>query len=86
MEWSRYWMVEGFRSIEAMLAGSAETGRFCHGDTPTLADVFLVPQVYNAERMGIDMTPFPTIRRICEECNKVEAFDKARPERQPDAA
>jgi maleylpyruvate isomerase len=86
MEWSRYWMVEGFRSIEAMLAGSAETGRFCHGDKPRLADVFLVPQVYNAERMGVDMTPFPTIRRICEECNKVEAFEKARPERQPDAA
>jgi maleylacetoacetate isomerase len=86
LQWSRYWMAEGFRAIEAMLAGSAETGRFCHGDTPTLADVFLVPQVYNAERSGVDMAAFPTIRRICEECNKVEAFQRARPERQPDAA
>jgi len=84
-EWSRYWMVEGFRAIELMLAGSPETGRFCHGDTPTLADVFIVPQVYNAERSGVDMTPFPTIRRICEECNRIGAFDQARPERQPDA-
>lgn len=85
-EWSRHWIVEGFRAIEAMLAGSSETGRFCHGDTPTLADIFLVPQVYNAERSAVDMTPFPTIRRICQECNKIGAFDQARPERQPDAA
>ncbi|HTT76639.1 MAG TPA: maleylacetoacetate isomerase [Candidatus Binataceae bacterium] len=85
-EWSRYWMTEGFRSIEAMLAGSPATGRFCHGDKPTLADIFIVPQVYNAERSGVEMAAFPTIRRICAECSKVEAFEKARPEHQPDAA
>jgi len=85
-EWGRYWTTEGFRAIEAMLTDSPDTGRFCHGDTPTLADAFLVPQVYNAERSGVDMTLFPTIRRICEECGKLEAFDRARPERQPDAA
>ncbi|HKV56037.1 MAG TPA: maleylacetoacetate isomerase [Candidatus Binataceae bacterium] len=84
-EWARHWMSEGFREIETMLANSGETGRFCHGDTPTIADAFLVPQVYNAERAGVDMSAFPTIRRIYDECNKVEAFAKAAPERQPDA-
>jgi maleylacetoacetate isomerase len=85
-EWGRHWTTEGFRAIETMLTGSPDTGRFCHGDTPTLADAFLVPQVYNAERSGVDMTLFPAIRRICQECGKLEAFDRARPERQPDAA
>ena len=85
-EWARYWIAEGFKAIEAMLANSKETGRFCHGDTPTIADAFLVPQVYNAERSGVDMTKFPTIRRIYDECNKHPAFQKAAPERQPDAA
>jgi maleylacetoacetate isomerase len=84
-EWGRHWITVGFRAIETMLSDSKETGRFCHGDTPTLADVFLVPQVYNAQRSGVDMTPFPTIRRIVDECNKLEAFERARPERQPDA-
>jgi maleylacetoacetate isomerase len=85
-DWGRHWMTEGFREIETMLASSSETGRFCHGDTPTLADAFLIPQVYNAERSGVDLAQFPTIRRIYEECNKLEAFAKAAPERQPDAA
>jgi maleylacetoacetate isomerase len=85
-EWVRHFSAVGFRAIETMLANSKETGRFCHGDTPTIADAFLVPQVYNAQRAGIDLAPFPTIRRIYEECNKDEAFQKAQPERQPDAA
>jgi maleylacetoacetate isomerase len=85
-EWGRHWMSEGLREIEMMLAGSAETGRFCYGDTPTMADAFLVPQVYNAERAGVDLIPFPTVRRIYEECNKLPAFSAAAPERQPDMA
>jgi len=85
-EWGRHWMGEGFREIEAMLTGSTDTGRFCHGDTPTMADAFLIPQVYNAERTDVDLAPFPTIRRIYQECNKLEAFAKAAPENQPDAA
>lgn len=84
-EWSRHWMAEGFRSIESMLTGSKETGRFCHVDSPTIADAFLVPQVYNARLAKVDMTAYPTIQRICDECDKVEAFERARPERQPDA-
>lgn len=83
--WARHWMTEGFTAIEAMLANSKETGRFCHGDTPTIADAFLVPQVYNAKNAGVDISKFPTIQRICAECAKVEAIERARPERQPDA-
>jgi maleylacetoacetate isomerase len=85
-DWMRHWISEGFRAIEAMLAGGKETGRFCHGDTPTLADAFLVPQVYNARLAHVDMTPFPHIQRICDACDKLDAFERARPEKQPDAS
>ena len=85
-DWGRHWMSEGFRAIEVMLTASPPSGRFCHGDTPTIADAFLIPQVYNAERAGVDLAAFPTIRRIYRECNKLEAFAKAAPESQPNAA
>ena len=84
-EWARHWMQEGFAAIEAMLAKSPETGRYCHGDSPTLADAFIVPQVYNAKLSKLDLSAFPTIQRVCDECNKLDAFERARPERQPDA-
>lgn len=85
LAWYRHWVGEGFMAIEAMLAGSKETGRFCHGDAPTLADVLLVPQVFNANRFTVDMAPYPTIRRINDACLALPAFDRARPENQPDA-
>lgn len=85
-EWSRHWIDEGFREIEEMLAKSPLTGRFCHGDSPTIADAFLIPQVYNANLLKMDLAAFPTIRRINEECMKTDAFERARPERQPDAS
>jgi maleylacetoacetate isomerase len=84
-EWSRHWIEEGFGAIEAMLANSGDTGRYCHGDSPTVADAFLVPQVYNAKLAKIDLTRFPTIQRVCDECDKLAAFERASPERQPDA-
>jgi maleylpyruvate isomerase len=85
-EWYRHWIREGFRGIEAMLQ-SGGTGRFCHGDTPTMADVLLVPQVFNAKRFLDDaaLAAFPTIMRIFGECMKLDAFDKAQPAKQPDA-
>ncbi len=83
--WTRHWIVEGLRAFEAMLADNASTGLYCEGDVPTLADVCLVPQLYNARRAGIDLRAFPTILRIESECLALPAFDAARPENQPDA-
>ena len=83
--WARHWMVEGFRALETMLRDHPSTGTFCDGDVPTLADCCMVPQVYNARRFGIDMTPYPTMVRIEQACLELPAFDAARPENQPDA-
>jgi maleylpyruvate isomerase len=83
LEWYRHWVSEGFAAIEIMLARAA--GDFSIGDAPTLADVCLVPQVYNARRYQCDLEPYPVIRRIDERCRQIDAFARAAPERQPDA-
>jgi maleylacetoacetate isomerase len=83
--WYRYWVDVGFEALEKMLAHDADTGRFCHGERPTLADVCLVPQIANARRFNIDMSPYPTLARIESACNAIEAFAAAAPARQPDA-
>ncbi|MGP9576071.1 maleylacetoacetate isomerase [Halomonas sp. AOP42-D2-25] len=85
LAWYRHWISEGFDALEAMLTAENGTGAFCHGDTPTLADICLVPQVFNAERFECDLSTYPTIRRIAERCNDLEAFQKAAPGEQPDA-
>jgi maleylacetoacetate isomerase len=82
--WSRRWIKRGFDGIEDLLA-QGSTGRFSFGDTPTLADCCLVPQFYNAVRWEVDLAPYPTIRRVVEACQALEAFQKAAPEAQPDA-
>jgi maleylacetoacetate isomerase/maleylpyruvate isomerase len=84
-EWSRHWIANGFGALEAMLANNPATGRYCHGDTPGLADACLVPQVYNAIRWKLPLDAYPTIRRIHAACNELEAFRQAAPEAQPDA-
>jgi maleylacetoacetate isomerase len=84
-KWYRHWIDEGFTAIEQQLASGAQTGAFCFGDNPCLVDCFLVPQVYNAERFGCDLTPFPAIRRLVAHCRTVDAFRHAQPESQPDA-
>jgi maleylpyruvate isomerase len=83
--WYRYWIDVGFEALEQRLAREPATGRFCHGDLPTLADICLVPQVANARRYKMDLSPYPTITRIDAACQALPAFAAAAPEKQPDA-
>ena len=83
--WYRHWCEQGLASIETMLSRDSRTGRFCYGNTPTLADCCLVPQVANAQRLNCDLSAMPTIMRINEACLALEAFAKAAPANQPDA-
>jgi maleylpyruvate isomerase len=85
VNWFRHWVNEGFQPLEKILAASAETGEFCHGGTPGLADICLVAQVTNNARFGVDMTPYPTIARINAACMTLAAFQKAAPQNQVDA-
>ena len=83
--WSRHWIETGFAAYEASVAGDRHTGAFSHGDRPSLADLCLVPQVFNAQRFKVDMARYPTIQRIYANCMKLPAFDAAQPAKQPDA-
>lgn len=85
LAWYRHWVIEGFKALEAMLSQTS-TGAYCLGDQPTLADVCLVPQVFNAQRFEVDLEPYPAIRRIAAACNELPAFAEAHPTRQPDSA
>ena len=84
-EWFRHWVGQTFEPLEAALSANAATTEFCHGDKPTLADICLVPQVANGARFEVDMSPYPSINRIYENCMSLDAFAKASPPRQPDA-
>lgn len=82
-EWYRHWIRAGFAPIEAQL--SERDSAHCFGDAPTIADVCLVPQVFNARRLDVDLAPYPRIRAIHEACMRLPAFADAQPSRQPDA-
>lgn len=83
--WTEHWIALGFEALETMLARSNETGRFCHGDAPTLADVCLVPQMANARRAAMDVSRWPTLNRIEQAALSLPAFERALPANQPDA-
>jgi maleylacetoacetate isomerase len=80
--WYRHWVQMGFDAVERWLTRDGATGRFCHGDSPTLADVCLVPQVANARRYAVDLGPYPCIVRIDAACRDMAQFQSAAPERQ----
>ena len=84
-EWYAHWIIVGLRALERQLASDPRTGRFCHGDTPTLADICLVPQLANARRGNVDLAPYPTLMRIDAVCSEVPAFANVHPMKQPDA-
>jgi len=83
--WYNHWIAEGFAAFEALIADDDRTGAFCHGDEPGLADICLVPQVVNSQNYALDLTPYPTLRRIHDRCMGLDAFQRAHPKRQPDA-
>lgn len=83
--WIGHWNARGFGTLEALLGDSPHTGVFCHGDRPTLADVYLVPQLDAARRFETDVSPYPTVLRIEEACLELPEFQAAMPQNQPDA-
>jgi maleylpyruvate isomerase len=83
-EWARHWITVGLQGLEQAV-NHGPVSRFCHGDAPGLAECYVVPQLYNARRFGVDLATFPTLGRIDEACRALEAFCAAEPDRQPDA-
>ncbi len=83
--WYRHWLESGFESLEKRLANDSRVGKLCFGDAPTLPDLCLVPQVYNARRFNLDMSRYPTIERIADHAAQIDAFARAAPGQQPDA-
>ena len=84
-DWQHHWIAAGFDALETFLKDSGDTGLFCHGDVPTLADVCLIPQMANARRIRMELGAYPTLLRIEEAAYRLPAFVQARPENQPDA-
>lgn len=84
--WYRYWVETGLAAVEAQLSDDPRTGAFCHGDVATLADICLVPQIFNAQRFNCELGTVPTVMRIFERCLELPAFADAVPAKQPDAA
>ena len=83
--WANRWITTGLEGLEALVADHRRSSDFLFGDTPGMAEVYLVPQLYNARRWGVDLAPFPTLSRADAAARALPAFAEAEPERQPDA-
>ncbi len=83
--WYRHWIAEGLAKFEADLTQGAGVGKYCHGDSPGMADCCLVPQIFNAQRYECDLTAYPATMSVFEACMQLDAFDRAQPMQQPDA-
>ena len=83
--WCQHFLMEALKAVEAHLAGEKDTGRYCHGDAVSLADICIVTQVFGAKFFNCDTAPVPTVMRVFNECMKLEAFDKSHPLKQPGA-
>lgn len=83
--WCQNWIDEGFNAIEEILAADTTRGDFCVGNTPTIADAYLIPQIDSSKRFNVDMTKYPIIQKIYDACMSLPAFQSAAPHNQPDA-
>ena len=83
--WMRHWIARGFEALEGWIARYSGDGRHCYGSSVTLADVFLLPQVFNARRVALDLAPFPRLAAVAAHLEGLPGFAAARPEAQPDA-
>ncbi len=85
LAWIQHWLGLGLEAMENLLAGHKESGKFCHGDAPTFADICLVTQVFPATMFKVDLKPYKLVMRVYETCMAIPAFDQASPPKQPDA-
>ena len=83
--WCQHWIMASLQAVEGHLSRDRETGRYCHGDAPTLADICVATQVFGARFFNCDVVTLPTVTRVFDECMKLEAFDRSHPLKQPGA-
>jgi maleylpyruvate isomerase len=84
-QWLREWITRGLDAFDAHLGRDHLSGKFCHGDSPTMADCCLMPQLYAAQRFGVDPAKYPRLALIAQSCEHMAAFQHAHPSKQPDA-